>query len=78
MGRKAPSSARKVGIYCPKPTFLTYPEFSKDFIFNDDASKDHLDCAIYQNQQDQWRTLVWAEKRHYSSKLEYLAPIWVA
>ena len=40
MGRKTPSSARKVGIYYPKPTFLTYPEFSTDFMFNDDASKD--------------------------------------
>ena len=65
------------------PPILAYPKFDLPFILQIDASGVGLGCALYQEQDGKLRvigygsrTLVGAEKRYHSSKLEFLAMKW--
>lgn len=65
------------------PPILAYPYFSKSFILHADASGLRLDGALFQYQNEKLRiigfrsrTLVGAELKYHSSKLEFLVPQW--
>ena len=63
---------------------LAYPDYTKSFFVHTDASKHGLGCILYQqsNEKDTQviaygsRTLLPAEKRYHSTKLEFLALRW--
>ena len=71
-------------IHCiTTPPILAYPNFEDPFILHTDASSKGLGCALYQIQDNQLRvlgygsrTLVGAESKYHSSKLEFLALKW--
>ena len=63
---------------------LGYPDYTLEFILNVDASAKGLGAVLLQYQENElkliWhgsRTLIAAEKKYYSSKLEFLAVKWV-
>ena len=65
------------------PLLLAYPDFYKPFILCTDASGQVIGFALYQYQNDELRvlgygsrTLVGAETKYHSSKLEFLALKW--
>lgn len=62
---------------------MAYPDYNHPFILHTDASKQGLGCALYQCQEGTLRvigfgsrTLVGAEEKYHSSKLEFLALKW--
>lgn len=62
---------------------LVYPDFHQPFKLYTDASQQGLGCALYQEQNGKLRilgfgssTLVGAEKKYHSSKLEFLRLKW--
>ena len=66
------------------PPMLAYPDFHQPFKLYTDASGQGLGCALYQEQNGKLRilgfgsrTLVGAEKKYHSSKLEFLGLKWV-
>ena len=70
--------------YLTNPPLLAYPDFSKPFILHTDAPGRGLGCALYQYQNDEFRvlgygsrTLVGAESKYHSSKLEFLSHKWI-
>ena len=65
------------------PPMLVYPDFHQPFKLYTDASRQGLGCALYQEQNGKLRilgfgsrTLVGAEKKYHSSKLEFLRLKW--
>ena len=65
------------------PPVLAFPDYSQPFVLHVDASGDGLGCALYQKQNKVLRvlgfgsrTLLGAEKKYHSSKLEFLALKW--
>ena len=65
------------------PPVLSHPDFSKSFILHTDASGLRLGCTLFQFQDEKLRvtgfgncTLVGAELKYHSSKLEVLALKW--
>ena len=65
------------------PPLLAYPDFNNSFILHTDASTKGLGCTLYQEQEGKLRilgfgsrTLLKAETRYHSSKLEFLALKW--
>ena len=54
-GEKHQAPLEKLICSVTNTLVLIYPDFSKDFKFHVDASKDALGCALYQQQQDQLR-----------------------
>ena len=70
-------------IHVTSPPVLAFPDFQLPFIHHTDASAKCLGCALYQIQENQLhilgyssRTLVAAENKYHSSKLEFLAIKW--
>ena len=70
-------------IHVTSPPVLAFPDFQPPFIHHTDASAKGLGCALYQIQENQLhilgyssRTLVAAENKYHSSKLEFLAIKW--
>ena len=66
------------------PPILAYPDYDQPFILHKDASRLGLGCSLFQMQKGKLRvlgfgshTLVGAEKKYHSSKLEFLALKWV-
>ena len=66
-----------------RPPLLAYSDFKKEFILHTDASGKGLGCALYQIQDGELRvlgygsrTLVGAEEKYHSSKLEFLSLKW--
>ena len=62
---------------------LAYPDFSEEFFIHTDASSNGLGCILYQNQAGKNRvigfgshSLLPAEKKYHSTKLEFLALKW--
>jgi len=62
------------------PPLLSYPDYDKPFLLHVDASGKGLECALYQQHEDGLkvlgygsRTLIGAETKYHSSKLEFLA-----
>ena len=62
---------------------MAFPDFNIPYILHVDASHKGLGCVLYQRQGDKLRvigygsrTLVGAEKKYHSSKLEFLALKW--
>ena len=81
--RKHQSAINTLLNQITNPPLLAYPDFSKPFIFHTDASGQGIGCALYQYQNDELRvlgygsrTLVGAETKYHSSKLEFLALKW--
>ena len=66
-----------------QPPILAYPDFELPFILHTDASKNGLGCGLFQVQDGSLRvigygskTLIGAEAKYHSSKLELLALKW--
>ena len=66
-----------------EPPILGYPDYTLEFILNVDASAKWLGAVLLQYQENElkliWhgsRTLTAAEKKYYSSKLQFLAVKW--
>ena len=81
--RKHQSAINTLLNQITNPPLLAYPDFSKPFIFHTDASGQGIGCALYRYQNDELRvlgygsrTLVGAETKYHSSKLEFLALKW--
>ena len=63
---------------------LAYPDYTKKFFIHTDASQHGLGCILYQQSSEKdtqviaygSRTLLPAEKRYHSTKLEFLALRW--
>ena len=77
------SSLDNLLIYVASPPILAFPDVQLPFILRTDASAKGLRCALYQIQENQLRvlgydsrTLVAAENKHQSLKLEFLAIKW--
>ena len=83
MARNSPNSSRPTLQHLVTPPILAYPDFSKLFILYTVASGLGLGCALFQFQDEKLRvigfgsrTLVSAELKHHSSKLQSLALNW--
>ena len=70
-------------VHVTSPPILTFPKFQFPFILHTDASAKCLECVLYQIQENQLyvlgygsRTLVAAENKYHSSKLDFLAIKW--
>ena len=70
-------------IHVTSPPILAFPDFQLPFIPHTDASANGLGCTLYQIHENQLRvlgygsrTLVAAENKYHSSKLEFLAIKW--
>ena len=66
-----------------EPPILAYPNYNISFILHTDASSAGLGCGLFQEQEGSIRvigfgsrTLVGAEEKYHSSKLEFLALKW--
>ena len=77
------SILKKLISFITKPPILAYPDFRYPFILHTDASSNGLGCALYQEQDGNLRvlgygsrTLVGAEAKYHSSKLEFLSLKW--
>ena len=70
-------------IHVTSPPILAFSDFQLPFILHTNTSAKGLGCALYQIQENQLRvlgygskTLVAAENKYHSSKLEFLAIKW--
>ena len=77
------SSLDNLLIHVTSPPILAFPDFQLPFILHTDASAKGLGLALYQIQENQLRvsgygsrTLVAAENKYHSSKLEFLPIKW--
>ena len=77
------SSLDNLLIHVTSTPILAFPDFQLPFILHTDALAKGLGCALYQIQENQLRvlgygsrTLVAAENKYHSSKLEFLAIKW--
>ena len=69
---------------CMNSPVLAFADYTKDFLFETDTSKEGLGAVLSQKQVDGWFHLVvygsWAltahEKNYHSTKLEFLALKW--
>ena len=66
-----------------QPPILAYPDYNEEFFLHTDASSLGLGCILYQKQKGRIcviaygsRTLLPAEERYHSTKLEFLALKW--
>ena len=77
------SSLENLLIHVTSPPILAFSDFQLPFILRTNASAKGLGCALYQIQENQLgvlgygsRTLVAAENKYHSTKLEFLAIKW--
>ena len=83
---KEQTALERLIIIVTNPPILAYPDYSNkadEFFVHTDASGEGLGCILYQKQNGAIRTIAYgsrsllpAEKKYHSTKLEYLALKW--